>query len=300
MFREMFGRGVTNMDIEQLGEECRADIELRLFPGASVMWGSNTPHRFDNGYDLGKADDDCLFVWASTPGLFRQLGREVTVGAGPAVLMSCNDKAVVENGASIHHVTLKVPRATLAPRIKGLEDAFLRPIPEQTDALRLLKGYLSTVHADHAETGIEAQRAMVLHIYDLITLALGATRDAAELAGRRGLPAVRLDAIKKHVLEQLADPSLSVNEVARRQGVTPRYVQKLFETSGTTFSSFLLVSRLSLAHRCLSDPASISSSISMIAADCGFGDLSYFNQCFRRTFGETPSDVRSRARRQMD
>lgn len=300
MFREMFGRGVTNMDIEPLGEECRANIELRLFPGASVMWGSNTPHRFDNGYDLGKADDDCLFVWASTPGLFRQLGREVTVGAGPAVLMSCNDKAVVENGSSIHHVTLKVPRATLKPRIKGLEDAFLRLVPADTDALRLLKGYLTTVHADHAAAGIDAQRAMVLHIYDLITLALGATGDGAALASRRGLPAVRLDAMKKHVLEQLSNPSLSVNDVARRQGVTPRYVQKLFETGGSTFSSFLLASRLSLAHRRLSDPGTLSSSISTIAADCGFGDLSYFNQSFRRTFGETPSDVRNRARRHMD
>ena len=53
---------------------------------------------------------------------------------------------------------------------------------------------------------------------------------------------------------------------------------------------------LALAHRRLSDPASVSLPIGAIAADCGFGDLSYFNQSFRRAYGETPSDVRNRAR----
>jgi AraC-like DNA-binding protein len=33
--------------------------------------------------------------------------------------------------------------------------------------------------------------------------------------------------------------------------------------------------------------------VSSIAYDVGFGDLSYFNRCFRRTYNATPSDVRS-------
>jgi AraC-like DNA-binding protein len=34
-------------------------------------------------------------------------------------------------------------------------------------------------------------------------------------------------------------------------------------------------------------------SISAIAFDAGFGDLSCFNREFRRRFGQTPSDVRA-------
>ena len=121
------------------------------------------------------------------------------------------------------------------------------------------------------------------------------TRDGAELARGRGLRATRLHAMKKYALSRLEDPSLSVNDVARSQGVSPRYVQKLFESEGKTFSSFLLQARLSLAYRRLSDPTWAHLLISAIAADCGFGDLSYFNQSFRRRYGETPSDVRNGA-----
>lgn len=297
VFREMFGRGVANMDITPLTGDCRAEIELRLFPGASVMWGSNTPHRFEKGRDLGRADDDCLLAWATSPGLFRHLGKQITVGAGPAVLMSCADKATVENASAIEHVTLKLPRAALKPLVAGLEDAFMRPVPAQTDALRLLKSYLATLHADAEPAGAPLQHAVVLHIYDLIALAVGATRDGAELAGNRGLRAARLDAVKKHMLAHLGEPSFSVKDAARSQGISSRYVQKLFEGEGTTFSAFLLLSRLALAHRRLIEPTSQSQPIGAIAADCGFGDLSYFNQCFRRTYGETPTDVRNRARR---
>lgn len=297
MFREMFGRGVANMDITPLGGKCQAEIEARMLPGASVMWGRNSPHRFEKVRDVAKSDDDCLFAWATSPGHFEHLGKQVTVGAGPAILMSCADKATVENAAPIQHVTLKVPRTALKPLVVGLEDGFMRPVPAATDALRLLKGYLATVRADHETAGVDLQRAMVLHICDLMALALGATRDGAELAGDRGLRAARLDAMKKHALEHLGDASLSVKDVARAQGVTPRYLQMLFESEGTTFSAFLLQSRLALAHRRMNDFASSSLPISVIAADCGFGDLSYFNQCFRRAFGETPTDVRNRARR---
>jgi len=296
VFREVFGRGVANMDITPLHEECQADIELHLFPGASAMWGSNSAHRFEKSRDLGKSDDDCLLAWATSPGLFRHLGKEITVDAGPAVLLSCADRATVENALPIQHVTLKLPRAALKPLVNGLEDTFMCPVPVEAHALRLLKSYVATLRAYHEAADPELQNAMVLHIYDLVALALGATRDAAELARRRGLSAARLDAMKKYALEHLGEPWLSVKDVARAQGVTPRYVQMLFERDGRTFSAFLLQARLALVHRRLSDPGTLPQPISMIAADCGFGDLSYFNQSFRRTYGETPSDVRNRAR----
>jgi len=38
-------------------------------------------------------------------------------------------------------------------------------------------------------------------------------------------------------------------------------------------------------------------SISSVAFEVGFGDLSYFNRAFRRCYGATPSEVRRSAER---
>jgi AraC-like DNA-binding protein len=45
----------------------------------------------------------------------------------------------------------------------------------------------------------------------------------------------------------------------------------------------------------LRNPQFSARSISLIAYDVGFGDLSYFNRVFRRRYGVTPSDIRQLA-----
>ena len=85
--------------------------------------------------------------------------------------------------------------------------------------------------------------------------------------------------------------------LAARHRVTARYIRKLFEAEGVTFSKFLLDERLARAHRMLIDPRHGAETISAIAFACGFGDLSYFNRVFRRRNGATPTGVRAAALR---
>ena len=97
------------------------------------------------------------------------------------------------------------------------------------------------------------------------------------------------------VRTHLGDGDLSIAEVARRHRVTPRYVHKLFEDKGLTFSSFVLGQRLSRAHRIPSNPYLTDRSISSMAFAVGFGDLSYFNRAFRRCYAATPTEIRQLA-----
>jgi AraC-like DNA-binding protein len=138
----------------------------------------------------------------------------------------------------------------------------------------------------------------VAHIHDLVSMVLGATRDAAEIAIGRGLQAARLHALKADIAVNLIRRDLSINAVAARQAISPRYVRRLFAEAGSSFSDFVLVSRLERVRRILCDWRNVERSVSDIAFACGFGDLSYFYKSFRRRYGMTPSDVREAARRQ--
>jgi AraC-like DNA-binding protein len=86
--------------------------------------------------------------------------------------------------------------------------------------------------------------------------------------------------------------SMAGLEIARRHRITPRYIHKLFENEGLTFSSFVLGQRLSRAQRLLTDPHLAGCSISTVAFDVGFNDLSYFNRAFRRHYAATPTEIR--------
>ena len=105
--------------------------------------------------------------------------------------------------------------------------------------------------------------------------------------------AARLQVVKSDITRNLGDYGLSVAAIAARHGVTPRYIHKLFESEGRTFSEYVLDRRLSAAHRLLTNRRLADRSIASVAYDCGFGDLSYFNRTFRRRYNATPTEVRS-------
>jgi AraC-like DNA-binding protein len=179
--------------------------------------------------------------------------------------------------------------------VPGVEDALALPLSSNVGTLRLLVRYLDVLEDEHALKARELQRAAATHIHDLCALAIGATRDAADIAKGRGLRVARLRAVKADIAQSLSSGPVSASTLAMRHRVTPRYIRKLFEGEGTSLSRFVLNQRLALVHRLLSDRRYDHRTIGSLAFEAGFGDLSTFNREFRRYYSATPSDVRAAA-----
>jgi AraC-like DNA-binding protein len=299
--REVHGRLTARVDIEPAPDApMHYRVIARTLPGLIVSLLSVSPHTVRRTRELlADGSDNVVFVVSPTAGnMVSQLGRELSHIAGDAVLMSAADVLRVDVlGSQVRMFTL--PRQRLAPLVPGLEDAFMRPVPQDTEALQLLARYIRIFDDEQSLATPELRSLVVNHVYDLVALALGATRDAAATANGRGVRAARLHAIKMEILNSLNRHELSLAGLAARHGVTARHVQMLFESDGTTFSRFLLDQRLARAHRMLSNPQLAERTISAIAYETGFGDLSHFNRAFRRGYGETPSDVRARSQRSI-
>ena len=192
-------------------------------------------------------------------------------------------------------IGFRVPATAIAALVPDVHDRIARPIRRDADGLWLLLRYAEALRDGSALATAEARRLAVTHVHDLMALVLGASGDAAEVAKLRGGRAARLHATKAEILDNL-DPDLSVGAVAARHRLPVRYVQRLFEAEGTTFTDFVLSRRLARVHRLLGDPRFAARPIATIAAEAGFGDLTHFNRMFRRRYGATPSDVRAAGR----
>jgi AraC-like DNA-binding protein len=168
----------------------------------------------------------------------------------------------------------------------------MRPIPADQGALRLLSDYTGWLLNAGGSVDPQLLNLSIRHVHDLMALTVGPSADFAETARTRGLRAARLKLAKSYVVAHSHRRDITIATIAASLSVTPRYVQRLFEADGTTFSEFLNGQRLARAHRLLCEPGSSHVAISTIAYDIGFGDLSYFNRCFRRQYGRTPREVR--------
>jgi AraC-like DNA-binding protein len=138
----------------------------------------------------------------------------------------------------------------------------------------------------------EAGMAISAHLTDLVALGLGARGDLALAARRGGLRAVRLKAVLTVLQQRFTEPDFSAQKLAAAARLSERYVNELLYEAGASFTMRLTELRLRKAAELLARAA--AGRISDVAFECGFNDLSYFNRCFRRRFGLTPSAARGR------
>jgi AraC-like DNA-binding protein len=301
IWHEVFGRYVVTAQLKPVGDEVFSQTAtLRELPGLSLGAFSSTAYQATRPRNLVGDGNDNLILVINIAGQsqFRQIGREALVASHEGILI-----ANAEHGSGIYptasrHLTISVPRQTILPVVSDPEALACRPLP-RSEVLRLLISYVQSTDS----LGLDSPglgQAFATHLQDLMALAIGATSDGEEVARGRGLRAARLAAIKLDIGRSLGRNDLSIGALALRHGVTTRYIQKLFESDGATFTEYVIERRLLEARRMLTDPRFAGHGIGDIALKAGFGDLPYFTRSFRRRFGMTPSDAREQARREPE
>jgi AraC-like DNA-binding protein len=294
-WREDLCRGFCQLDVASSSKEwIQSTVEFTRMGDLSFAVARHPDASFMRTLPLlaDGCDDLALITAVSGVTLNVQRGRAVELRPSQMSLISMDE--LVESRLSENGVltALRIPRRLVA--------AFCPDVDEQVSKPLLSAPTLSKVVSDYSALCLKAaptlepvgQQVMARQMTELIGLLLRAERDEALPPLRQGYGEARLQLIKAYVIEHLDKRGLSIASAARRAGLTPKTVQRLFKATGMTFAEFVLEQRLLLAHRLISSPTAPREKIGSIALDAGFGDPSYFNRTFRQRFGMTPSEWR--------
>jgi AraC-like DNA-binding protein len=242
---------------------------------------------------LSDGCDDLVLVTAAAGDVLTvQRGRTMELRPSQMCLMSLDDIAECGLSSGGRFTALRLPRPDLLAISRDSEDKLSKPLGASPHLQEIVSSYFALCAGTAASLDAFGQHTMAQHMTELVALLLRAEADDAPPALRAGYGEARLQLIQAHALRRLGDADLTIVSAARRAGLTPKQVQRLFAATGATFSEFVLEQRLLLARRRLSSADSRHAKISAVAQDAGFGDLSYFNRSFRRRFGMTPSEWR--------
>lgn len=218
--------------------------------------------------------------------------REAVLAPGSALLLEGAGRNSIISAGNIACMSVHLPRRSLLDLVPDAENRFCNNLAD-TPAARHLYRYLDFVSmSDDAKESPELGASIAATLVDLIALALGAGRDTTEMAGARGLRAARIQEILQMLQKRFADPGFCADNVAEALGVTPRYVQQLLHETGRSFGERVLELRLLKSRAMLGDARCDRLRVGEIALACGFADAGYFNRCFRRRFGTTPTQYR--------
>jgi len=227
-------------------------------------------------------------------------GRCVIEQEGRRISLRARDAAVVDLAQETRFTLVELGRidlialdpARLPPLAQLAPDELMRAIPRGNRGLQVLAHYGALLLRGLFPLNSAPLRDLAIgHVHDLIGVML-ADRSAPPVTAtpRRG---GRLAAIKADIETRLERRELSIDMIAGLYGVTPRAIQKAFGAEGRTFSDYVMERRLERAWLKLMSAEDDAISISGVAFEVGFGDLSYFNRSFRKRFGRSPSQVRA-------
>ncbi|MDR2878013.1 MAG: helix-turn-helix domain-containing protein [Chromatiales bacterium] len=294
-FREIIGRGAAGMDIEPLSDEpFYTSSVLTLLPGLGLISGESSSRITKRTRELIAADGKDtlnLLIPLAGVGIGTGYNREAVITPGDAILMSSAEPCNVTWPNATKTLSVFLPR--LRSIVPGIDDQIIKCIPRDTPALLLLTNYLDAWQYGALATTPQMQQMLSDHLYDLVALIFNAKGDNAEIAAQRGGRDAWRVAIRREIARSFTEPDFSLPELARRIGVTPRYVQLLLAEDDSSFVNEVTAHRLKRAHELLQSQHHQHLSITAIAFACGFSTDTHFYRQFRRYYGMTPGDVRA-------
>lgn len=297
VWREDVGRGLFKLDFKPHGEApFRAKIDM-LFPDIKMLRMAMSPGRTIRDVELIRLDpDDCFALLIARRGQIDVAHRDqsVRLRRGEAIFLRSSQVGSVGSEQMFDHYSLAIPACDVGASAANFDRAVMRPNRRTSPTLRLIGAYMRAIEARTTSTDAALNATMRRHLIELVGLLTQEETGQLPFARSDAARAARVASIRQLIELHGADPSLSVETVSKWEDISERYLQRLLEQDGTTFTILLNESRLTRARSMLENAEQSHRRILDIALMAGFSDPSHFNRQFRRRFGMTPSEARER------
>lgn len=291
-WREQYARCCHHLDFEPLPETSFHHTVKPIFDEPRIVRTTLSPGFIFRDEDLVRdCDDSVSLLIASSPKLhISHRGREVQLAPGDATVMQADAPGRCGSREGIVVSEIMISPAEWVARDAHPGDALMQHIRRNSDALKLLGSYIRSLEKTAFAISEQGREIACRHIIDLVVLAATPHPSIGE-SNASAVVAARLHAMFQYIAVHFSDPELSLTSVARSLHISPRYLQRLMEASGTSFTEYVNELRLKRSFMLLT--ALSQARVSDIALQAGFSDISHFNRLFRSRFGGTPSDVRA-------
>jgi len=243
---------------------------------------------------LAGATEDYFLVSLQTRGMGRisQDGRTATLQPGDLAVYDTTRPYRLEFERDLGEIVLRLPRQALSERIVAPERLTARTIRGSVGIARVASAHIVQTFESLSLVQPEFHDRLTNTVVDLVAAAA-----SEQLIGRQEAASssslATLQRTLNHIEVHLSDPDLSRASVAAAIGISPRYLNQLFQIHDCGFGEWVLRRRLQRCWDDLHDPALRALGITEVAFRWGFNDASHFSRSFRNQYGVSPRASRA-------
>jgi AraC family transcriptional activator of tynA and feaB len=240
-------------------------------------------------------NDNLVFVFVRSGDLcINQGGSEVRVGAGDFTIYNLTSPFTYSHPQWADVIVIKFPASYLISRVGKVGYFLGRPYSGRTGVGRLAVEFAAGLSRESRQIHQQAAVGCGYQVIELIGIALE-TGDERLPISDSVVKSALFRRCAAFIRSEIANPELDPELVADANGISVRYLHRIFQDAGQTVGEFLRQQRLERCHRDLSDPSKSAASIGEIALRAGFRNRSHFAKLFKDRFGISAADIRRAA-----
>ena len=276
-----------------------AEIESVPLGDGAINRVDSSPHDvICSSHEVSRAPRECYYLNLQLAGqcVITQGDNDIHLKTGQVGIFSSSKPFRIEliSGRASDVASFWVPRERM-DQVTLTEDRFDGVHLSNYSSLgQLLVTTMQTALAGRKTLNHDERKVLFETILNLVPLTAGQHTSDDDASGNAIASATQLSLLR-YIDRALDDPELSVSKVASSFRISKRYLHKLLEPLGTSFSKYVLGKRLELVSLDLCCNQLRQHKISTIVYRRGFSDLSYFNKTFKARYGMTPTEFRRRA-----
>ncbi|KQV36983.1 helix-turn-helix domain-containing protein [Rhizobium sp. Root1204] len=237
------------------------------------------------------AHDDFLCVLnLEGAGAFERNSEVIHYGAGDLLVYDTSQVYSLRFPTAARTISARIPRPLMTSRIPEADRQFAVHLSADRPTTQLAASVLKNAATLGRLPSESRCREMGNSLLDILCIAVKDTLGDDQVPSPA--QALMLKRIKRALLEQLGDCSLDVESIAKSQGISPRTLNRMFASEGTTVMRWLWKQRLSASYRALSDGT--VRQVTEAAFRFGFKDSSHYTRAFKKEYNLQPNKLVSR------
>lgn len=276
----------------------RGSLGIRSIGGIDFIkmaTGSHAAYREAASIGADERPDFLLCLQVAGVGEFLQDGRTARLNPGDLTVFDTTRPTTVISSTRYRNLCMRFPQRMLDVPVAQMRDLTATRFDGREGLAPTAAGLLDTLNR-LGDTLPGRSRHLAAHTaLDLVSTLFESTLGLADGRARRAEGAL-LECMLDFVEQNLGDPDLSPQVLARVHFVSLRQVHSVFSAAGLTVSAHILDRRLEHARRDLVDPVLARLPVVTIAERWGFRSASHFGRAFKEHFACTPAGYRQAAR----
>ncbi len=296
---EALSRVLVHAETDPGGPALEAHVSSRSSTlGSTFVMLASSPQALVPGRGTGQPSGRAVLLFVLLQGQCRVMeqGAPSTLSAHAAVLLDPAQDWRLELRGDCRALLVKLESASFLLRLVRTCDPDARRITPAAAVGAMCLAMTQSLADQFTRLERDDLLSMEATLTDLLVTCLSREADGRPAEAGEQPTSVQLGHLRRicrTVEAHLGDVELSIERVARIEGLSTRYLQKLFKAGMTSFGEYLRERRLERCRLDLANRALQHVTISQLCFRWGFGDAANFSRAFTARYGVSPKTYRA-------